>query len=85
MRGSIRPQSKQSWQITVDIGTGPDGKRLRHFETLRSRNKSDAQKRLNELLVNLEKGIHAPPGRLTVSEHLHNWLEGYEPVALHEH
>jgi hypothetical protein len=58
------------------MGTGPDGKYRRHFETIHGR-KGDAQKRLNELLVNLEKGIYTPPGRLTVAEHLRNWLEGY--------
>jgi len=25
----------------------------------------------------MEKGIYTSPGRLTVAEHLHNWLEGY--------
>jgi len=76
MRGYIRRKGEHSWQITLDTGTGPDGKRHRYFETVRGR-KTDAQKRLNELLVNLEKGIYTPPGRLTVEEHLHNWLEGY--------
>ena len=76
MRGHIRRKGEYSWQITLDTGTGPDGKRRRYFETIHGR-KSDVQKRLNELLVNLEKGIHTPPGRLTVGEHLHNWLEGY--------
>ncbi|MDH5696440.1 MAG: tyrosine-type recombinase/integrase [Dehalococcoidia bacterium] len=76
MRGYIRRKGERSWQITLDTGTGPDGKRRRYFETIHRR-KSDVQKRLNELLVNLEKGIHTPPGRLTVGEHLHNWLEGY--------
>jgi len=76
MRGHIRKKGERSWQITLDTGTGPDGKRRRYFETVRGR-KSDAQKKLNELLVNLEKGIYTPPGRLTMEEHLHNWLEGY--------
>ena len=76
MRGHIRKQSKQSWQITIDIGIGHDGRRRRHFETVHGR-KADAQKRLNELLVSLEKGVYAPPGHLTVADHLHNWLEGY--------
>jgi len=75
MRGHIRKKS-ESWQIQVYMGTGPDGKYRRHFETIHGR-KSDAQKRLNELLVSLEKGIYTPPGRLTVAEHLRNWLEGY--------
>ena len=76
MRGHIRKQSKQSWQITIDIGIGHDGRRRRHFETVHGR-KADAQKQLNELLVSLEKGVYAPPGRLTLADHLHNWLEGY--------
>ena len=76
MRGHIRPQGKNSWQITVDLGVGPDGKRRRHFETVRG-GKRDGQRRLNELLVNLEKGITARPGRVTVAEYLRQWLRGY--------
>ena len=76
MRGHIRQKGKSSWQIQVYAGAGPDGKYHRHFETVHGR-KSDAQKRLNELLVSLEKGVYTPPGRLTVAEHLRNWLEGY--------
>jgi len=76
MRGHIRQKSKGSWQIQIYAGIGPDGKYRRHFETIHGL-KSTAQKRLNELLVSLEKGIYAPPGRLTVAEHLHNWLQGY--------
>jgi integrase len=77
MRGHIRQKSKGSWQITIDTGTGPDGERRRHFETVNSSRKSDAQKRLTELLTSLDKGVYTPPGRLTLAEHLHNWLEGY--------
>ena len=76
MKGYIRSKGRGSWQVQIYAGVGPDGKYRRHFETIHGR-KSDAQKRLNELLVNLEKGIYAPSGRLTVAEHLHNWLEGY--------
>jgi len=76
MRGYIRSQGKHSWQITVDVGIGPNGKRRRHFETIHGR-KSDAQKRLNELLVGLEKGVYTPPGRLTLADYFSKWLEGY--------
>lgn len=75
MRGSIRQKGK-SWQIQIYTGTGPDGKPRRHFETVRGR-KGDAQRRLTELLSSLDKGVYTPPGRLTVAEHLHRWLEGY--------
>jgi integrase len=76
MRGSIREKGKGSWQIQIYTGTGPDGKPRRHFETVRGR-KGDAQRRLTELLSSLDKGVYTPPGRLTVAEHLKNWLEGY--------
>jgi integrase len=32
---------------------------------------------MNELLVSLEKGVPIPRGRLTVAQHLDQWLEGY--------
>ncbi len=76
MRGHIRKRG-ESWQITLYTGTGPDGKPRRYFETIKSPRKGDAQRRLTELLASLDKGVYTPPGRLTVAEHLHNWLEGY--------
>ena len=76
MRGSIRSKGKNSWQLQIYTGSGPDGKPRRHFETVRGR-KGDAQRRLTELLSSLDKGVYTPPGRLTVAEHLHQWLDGY--------
>lgn len=75
MKGSIRQRSRDSWQLVVDIGTGPGGKRQRHFETVRGK-KGDARRRLTELLSGLDKGIPLPPGRLTVADHLKQWLDG---------
>jgi integrase len=62
--------------LTIDMGTDLNGKRRRHFETIHGR-KGDAQKRLNELLVSIEKGISVPVGRLTLAGLLENWLAGY--------
>jgi len=76
MRGSIRSRGKNSWQLQIYTGPGPDGKPRRHFETVRGR-KGDAQRRLTELLSSLDKGVYTPPGRLTLAEHLKNWLQGY--------
>ena len=81
MRGSIRQKGKNSWQIQIYTGLGPDGKPRRHFETVRGR-KGDAQRRLTELLASLDKGVYTPPGRLTVAEHLKNWLDGYVKTVL---
>jgi len=76
MRGHIRQKGKHSWQIQIYTGPDPDGKASRHFETVRGR-KSDAQRRLTELLSSLDKGVYTPPGRLIVAEHLNQWLDGY--------
>ncbi|MBA7469260.1 MAG: tyrosine-type recombinase/integrase [Dehalococcoidia bacterium] len=76
MRGYIRQKGNHSWQIQIYTGPGSDGKPQRHYETVRGR-KGDAQKRLTELLTSLDKGVYTPPGRLTLAEHLHQWLEGY--------
>jgi len=76
MRGYIRNTGKNSWQIQLYTGVSPDGKPKRHFETVRGR-KGDAQRRLTELLASLDKGVYTPPGRLTLAQHLTNWLEGY--------
>lgn len=76
MRGSIRQRGRNSWQIQVYTGKGPDGKPRRHLETVRGR-KSDAQRRLTELLASLDKGFYAPPGKLTIADLLGQWMQGY--------
>ncbi len=76
MRGHIRKKGQHSWQITVDTGTGPDGRRRRAYETVKG-GKKDAQRRLHELVTSLELGVYTPPGRLTLAEHLERWLKDY--------
>ena len=77
MKGSIRKRGKrQGWQITVWTGKKPDGKPIRHYETIRG-SKADAQRRLRELLTTLDKGSYAPPTRHTVGQLLHDWLGSY--------
>jgi len=77
MKGNIRKRGEnQGWQITVWTGKKPDGKPIRHYETIRG-SKADAQRRLRELLTSMDKGVYAPPTRYTVEEILYQWLEGY--------
>jgi len=76
MRGNIRQRGKNSWQIQVYTGRGPNGTYRRHLETVKGR-KGDAQRRLTEILGSLDKGIYTPPGKLTVADLLEQWLQGY--------
>ncbi len=78
MKGSIRQLTPKSYQLQIYTGEkGLDGKPQRYYETVRSPRRGDAQKRLNELLVSLERGVSVPTGKLTVAKHLNQWLEGY--------
>jgi len=74
--GSVISLGKEGWRVFCYTGKGPDGKYHRHVETVKGR-KSDAERRLRELLSNLDKGAYTPPGKLTIAQHLDNWLAGY--------
>jgi integrase len=76
MKGSIRSRGKKSWQIQLYTEVGLGVKSRRYFETIIG-HKSDAQRRLNELLVSLDKGVFTPPGKMTMNELFANWLTGY--------
>jgi integrase len=87
MRGSIRerqstsklPQNrKPTWEIQVYIEKDHlTGKWKRHFETLRG-SKADAQRRLNQLLVDLDNDRFATaPSGMTVGSYFQSWLDGY--------
>jgi len=81
VKGYIRQRSKGSWELTLDAGKDPaNGRRLRLFETVKG-TKKDAQRRLAELLVSIEKGGYIRPQHLTLGEWLEKWLASY--VNLH--
>lgn len=76
MKGNVRQRGKNSWQIQIYTSKGSDGKYHRHLETVKGR-KGDAQRRLTELLTSLDKGVYAPPSKLTVADLLNQWIQGY--------
>ena len=78
MKGNIRKRGdNQGWQITIWTGRKPDGRPIRHYETIRG-TKADAQRRLRDLLSGMDKGIPIPTtGRLTLGELLDQWSSGY--------
>ena len=68
MKGHIQKRGT-SWRVVIDTGKDPaTGKRRQHFETIKG-NKSAAQRRLAELLLEIEKGGYVKtPRTLTVAE-----------------
>jgi len=61
----------------LDLGRGPDGKRVRHWHS-GYRTKRDAERARVDLLAKLDAGLYVDPSRLTVAEYLRQWLEHVE-------
>lgn len=83
MRGSIIQRKDKdgnpigNYRIKVCLGKNAQtGKYDAYYETLPDgTSKPDAQKRLRQLLTELDKGIFVKPGKLTVGEYLRVWLK----------
>ena len=56
MQGSIRRRSKNSWEITLDLGRNAQGKRLRKYVNIKGK-KANAEKRLREFLTAADKRL----------------------------
>ena len=74
--GSIRERTKGRWEIRVELGQGPDGKRKRKIVQFRG-NKTEANKKLRELLIVQDKGMPLDTSKATMAEFLAQWLRDY--------
>lgn len=74
MRGRIRRRSTNSWELTIDLGRDPHGKRLRKFVSVRGK-KADAEQKLRELLTTLDGGVPLHTSHLRLDDYLDRWLE----------
>jgi len=72
-RGNIEKRGENRYRIRIYLGTGPDGKQLYHREAVRGTRKQ-AEKRLTELLRELDTGGYVEPNKLTLGEYLEEWL-----------
>lgn len=80
MRGYIEQRSKGSYHLRVYVGRDPQtGKRRYRTETVKGA-KRDAQKRLAELVTEINHGVLTLPSRIAVKEYLLKWLDGYAKV-----
>jgi len=77
MRGSIIKRSENSYTIILNLGRDPaTGKRKQQWISVKG-NIKDAEKRLGELLHQLDNGTFTKPGKTTVGEYLKSWLADY--------
>lgn len=77
MRGHIIKRYNNSYTIVLNLGKDPaTGKRKQQWVSVKG-TKKDAEKRLAELLHQIDTGTFMKPSKTTVAEYLRRWLEDY--------
>ena len=77
MRGHIVKRYKNSYSIVINLGIDPStGKPKQQWVSVKG-TKKDAEKRLADLLHQLDTGAFMKPGRTTLAEYLKQWLRDY--------
>ena len=79
MRGHIVKRGKNSYSIKVSLGKDATTGKYKYQWTTVKGTKKEAEKRLSELLHQLDNGTFMKPGKMTVGEHLDQWLKDYRP------
>src|SRR5262245_14173267 len=74
MRGNITRRGKHSWRIKIERRGETPGKPDVYTETVRGK-RQDAEKRLTELLGQIDAGTLVDRSRITVAEHVRAWIE----------
>lgn len=84
---SIEKRGQNTWRLTVELGTGPDGKRIRRRKTIKVEDKSllKTTKKLREYLeqewlkfkMEVEGGEYVKPEKMTFSAFVEEWREKY--------
>jgi integrase len=77
MRGHIKKRTKGSWSIVIDIGKDPaTGKRRQQWTSIKG-TKKEAEKRLAEMLHEMDNGAFMKPHKTTLAEFIDRWLRDY--------
>ena len=76
MNGSIRRRSKNSWELTIDLGYDTAGKQKRKYVSVKGTKKL-AEQKLRELLSSTDKGIPIDSRKITVGEWMQKWMAEY--------
>ena len=73
MKGRIRQRSPGSWQVSFDLGRDASGKRLTKAVTIRG-TKAEAQRKLREMLTELDHGRNPVPANISLRDWLDRWM-----------
>ena len=72
----LHHQARLDYSVVLDLGRGPDGRRIRRWHS-GYRTKKDAERARTELLARVDQGTYIEPSRLTLAAFLRQqWLPG---------
>ena len=82
MRGHLRKRADRSWSVVVDIGHDPGtGKRRQKWIAVHG-TKRDAEKKLAEVVRDLDTGVFVDPAKLTLEKYLDQWVDDYVKTSV---
>ncbi len=77
MKGHVRQRAKGSWSIVIDVGRDPaTGKRRQQWYSVKG-TKREAEKKLAELIHQLDSGGLIKPSKTTLGQFLERWLKDH--------
>jgi len=77
MRGHITKRGKSSYSIAISLGKNPTTGKYKYQWVSVKGTKKDAEKRLSELLHQVDTGTFMKPNKTTLGEYLERWLKDY--------
>ncbi len=85
MRGHIEKRGKNSYSLAVSLGKDATTGKYKYQWVSVKGTKKDAEKRLSEILNQLDNGTFLKPGKTTLAEYLQKWLSDYAKPNLTYH
>jgi len=77
MRGHIKKRSKNSYSIKISLGKDANSGKYKYQWTTVKGTKKEAEKRLSEMLNQLDNGTFIKPGKINLSEFLDSWIKNH--------
>ncbi|WNR45111.1 tyrosine-type recombinase/integrase [Paenibacillus roseipurpureus] len=74
---SVQKRGKDSYLLSVDVGKGADGKRVRYTKTVKASGIREARKMLAEFQTEVEVGEYIAPQKMTFGAFVEEWRDKY--------
>ena len=83
MRGSVIKRGK-TWSVVVYMGRDPNSRKKRYQWIKGGRTKKEAERKLAEVLHQVDQGSYVKPSKKTLGEFLITWLETYASISVRQ-